>query len=395
MEKREFKRHGETRNLLKKVAARYGLKNLLDVVENDNSLLYEKDVYICLHNIFDAALTSGDVLENLRSVKNLYNSPIFNVNSQKGIFLIKNKPDFEEAILRMKDFSNCFHLNPYSIVNTFLAIVEAQITGFNLAKLYEKGKKHVEDFIEYSLKNNSNWDEKTLISKCPVLIIPIGAAGGGKSTFYRELSNVINISCDNVRYLLFKEFGPCFSSWESCLAWWTVNQLTDKYLNNGYSVFYNGVNTDMEYRSPITMENSDPVYSGIPYKIKLVYFEPPVKLTPAELKELKSVNLWATPIDKIDVTLLSTNVAKIIELIKNNFQRTLTRTEEITNGKKQQDKFDVLYSVPAAIVKLFVEQSFDVPKDEKVVIIPRKEIPNAEERSAFYRGYAKKIFSNR
>ncbi|PIU82949.1 MAG: hypothetical protein COS68_06695 [Elusimicrobia bacterium CG06_land_8_20_14_3_00_38_11] len=391
MEKREFKRYGETKSLLKKIADKYGIKKLSDVVDNNRSLLYEKDVFICLHNIVDASLAPGDILENLRSAKNLYNSPIFAVNSQKGIFLIKNKSDFEKAILRMKDFSNCFHLNPYSIINTFLAIIETQITGFDLEKLYEKGKKHVGDFIKYSLKNNSNWDKKTLISKSPVLIIPIGAAGGGKSTFYRELSNVINISCDNVRYLLFKEFGPCFSPWESCLAWWTVNQLTDSYLNNGYSVFYNGVNTDMEYRSPITMENSDPLYSGIPYKIKLIYFEPPVKLSQDELKELKAINLWTTPVDKVDVTLLAPNVAKIMELIKNNFQRTLTRTEEITNGKKQQDKFDVLYLVPAAIVKLFVEQSFDVPKNEKVIIIPRKEISDEKERSAFYRRYAEKV----
>jgi len=391
MEKREFKRYGETKSLLKKIADKYGIKKLSDVVDNNRSLLYEKDVFICLHNIVDASLAPGDILENLRSAKNLYNSPIFAVNSQKGIFLIKNKSDFEKAILRMKDFSNCFHLNPYSIINTFLAIIETQITGFDLEKLYEKGKKHVGDFIKYSLKNNSNWDKKTLISKSPVLIIPIGAAGGGKSTFYRELSNVINISCDNVRYLLFKEFGPCFSPWESCLAWWTVNQLTDSYLNNGYSVFYNGVNTDMEYRSPITMENSDPLYSGIPYKIKLIYFEPPVKLSQDELKELKAINLWTTPVDKVDITLLAPNVAKIMELIKNNFQRTLTRTEEITNGKKQQDKFDVLYSVPAAIVKLFVEQSFDVPKNEKVIIIPRKEISDEKERSAFYRRYAEKV----
>ena len=88
---------------------------------------------------------------------------------------------------------------------------------------------------------------------------------------------------------------------------------------------------------------------------------------------------------------MAPNVAKIMELIKNNFQRTLTRTEEITNGKKQQDKFDVLYSVPAAIVKLFVEQSFDVPKNEKVIIIPRKEISDEKERSAFYRRYAEKV----
>lgn len=387
MEKKEFKRHRETRNLLKKVADIYGLKKLLDIVKNDNSLLYEKDIYICLHNMVDALLSEGNVLENLRSAKNLYNYPIFAVNSQKEIFIVKNKPDFEEAILQMKNFSNCFHLNPYSIVNTFLTIIEAQITGFDLSKLYEKGKKHVEDFIRYSLKN-----EKTLISKKHVLIIPIGAAGSGKSTFYRELSNVINISCDNVRYLLFKEFGPCFGPWESCLAWWTVNQLTDNYLNNGYSVFYNGVNTDIEYRTPLTMENSDPLYSGIPYKIKLVYFEPSVKLSPDELKELKAINLSTKSIDEIDLALLSPNVAKTMELIKNNFQRTLMRTKEITSGKKQQDQFNVLYSVSAAIVKLFVEQSFDVPKDKNVVIIPRKEIPDEKKRSAFYRGYAKQIW---
>lgn len=295
----------------------------------------------------------------------------------------------------MENFSNCFKLSPYSIINTYLAVVEAQITGFDLAELYKKGEKHIEDFIGHSLKNNSNWAEKTLVGKNPVLIIPIGAAGGGKSTFYRELSNVVNISCDNVRYLLFKEFGPCFGSWESCLAWWTVNQLTDNYLNGGYSVFYNGVNTDMEYRSPITMENPDPLYAGIPYKIKLVYFEPPVKLTPDELKELKSINLWTNPAEKIDITSLSPNVAKIMELIKNNFQRTLLRTKEIADGKKQQNQFDVLYPVPAAIVKLFVEQSFDMPKGENVIIIPRKEIPDERNRSAFYRGYAKQMLNDR
>lgn len=59
MEKTEFKRHRETRDLLKKVAGRYGLKKLLDIVENDNSLLFEKDVYICLHNIVDAAISGA------------------------------------------------------------------------------------------------------------------------------------------------------------------------------------------------------------------------------------------------------------------------------------------------------------------------------------------------
>ena len=51
----------------------------------------------------------------------------------------------------------------------------------------------------------------------------------------------------------------------------------------------------------------------------------------------------------------------------------------------------MLYLVPAAIVKLFVEQSFDVPKNEKVIIIPRKEISDEKERSAFYRRYAEKV----
>lgn len=141
MEKTEFKRHRETRDLLKKVAGRYGLKKLLDIVENDNSLLFEKDVYICLHNIVDAAISGGEVLENLCNAKNLYNSPIFAVNFQKGIYQIKKNPDFEEAISQMENFSNCFKLSPYSIINTYLAVVEAQITGFDLAELYKKRGK--------------------------------------------------------------------------------------------------------------------------------------------------------------------------------------------------------------------------------------------------------------
>lgn len=386
-----FKCHKVTKDLLKKVADKYELEKIRNILEKDDSLLFKKDIYICLHNIVKAASSGGDVLEALRSAKNVYNLPIFAVNAQKGIYLIKNKPDFEKAVEELGKFRNCFNLNPYAIINTFLAIIEAQITGFDLNDLLQKGIAHVEEFIKHSLKTSPNWDEKTLTMKNPVLIIPIGAAGTGKSTYYRELPNVINISCDNIRYLLFREFGPCFSPWESTLAWWVVNQLTDVYISKGYSVFYNGVNTDLEYRSPLTMENPDPLYAGIPYKIKLVYFEPPVKLTADELKELKSVDLWANPIDGLDLSKFSPNVAKILELIKTNYHRTLARTKEIKEGKRAQDPYDVLYSVPAAIVKLFVEQSFDVPKGKNVIIIPRKEIPDETERSKFYRGYAAKV----
>ena len=391
MGKQEFKRHGETRDILTQVAKKYRLKKLEDIVSDDNSLLFEKDVYICLQNIVEATLSGGDVLEALKSAKNLYNSPVFGVSPQKGIYQIKNAPDFEKAIADLDRFSNCFKLSPYSIVNTYLALVEAQVTGFDLDELYKKGVQHIEGLIEDALSKNPNWDEKTLSGKNPVLVIPIGAAGCGKSTFYRELSNVLNISCDNVRYLLFKEFGPCFSSWESCLAWWTVNQLTDSYIAKGYSVFYNGVNTDMEYRSPITMENPNPLYAGMPYNLKLVYFEPPAKLSAEELKELKAINLWAMPVDKVDFAVLSPNAAKIMELIKNNFERTLSRTKEISEGKKQQDPFDILYSVPAAIVKLFVEQSFDKPTAKNVTVVPRKDISNETERAAFYRRYAREV----
>lgn len=386
------------RDLLGKVSDKYGLKNLKNVVDSDNSLLFKKDVYICLQNIVNAAQSGGDVLAGLRDAKNVYGAPVFAVNApasqrgeQKGIYRIKNKPDFDMAIAVLGNFSNCFKLSPYSIINTFLAVVEAQITGFDLAELYKTGTGHVEDMIKDALKNNPNWDKNKLTCKNPVLIIPIGAAGTGKSTFYRELSNVVNISCDNVRYLLFKEFGPCFSSWESCLSWWTVNQLTDYYLDKGYNVFYNGVNTDMEYRSPITMENTDPLYAGIPYNIKIVYFEPPVKLNPAELGQLKAVNLWSMPIEKIDTGIFPPNVAKIMELIKNNFQRTMSRTKEIGEGKKKQDPFDVLYSVPAPIVKLFVEQSFEQPSGNNITIVPRREIPDESKRTEFYREYARKV----
>ncbi|MDI6757733.1 MAG: hypothetical protein QME32_06915, partial [Endomicrobiia bacterium] len=361
------------------------------VIKDDKSILFGKDVYVCLHDILAASLEAGDPLENLKMAKNIYNSPVFAVNAAKGAFQIKNKPDFERAVEEMKKYSNQFALSPYAVVNTFLAVIVAGITGFNLDELFKKGVAHVEGFIAHQIKNNPNWDEKNLASVNPVLVMPIGGAGTGKSTFYRELPNVVNLSCDNVRYLLFKEFGPCFSSWESTLAWWVVNQLTDIYLAKGMSVFYNGVNTDMEYRSPITMENRDPLYAGIPYKIKLVYFEPPVRLNDGELSELKEINLWATHIDAVDFAKLSPNVAKIMDLIKNNYQRTLARTKEISEGKKSQDPYDILYSVPAAIVKLFIEQSFDEPKGGNVVFVPRREIPDEKERAVFYREYAAKI----
>ncbi len=395
---RQLTRLNETNQILQKLAQRYNLNALSEILKNGSSKIFEKDVYVCLHDIVDAVLSSeagndSQILENLKKAKNIYNTPIFLINQTKGTYLIRNKPDFDRALQEVGKYQNALNLSPYSAINTFLAVVESQIVGFALDDLLQKGIEHVENFIAHQLKINPNWDKSTLISKNPVLIIPIGAAGTGKSTFYKELSNVVNISCDNVRYLLFKEFGPCFSPWESALAWWVVNQLTDIYLRKGISVFYNGVNTDMEYRSPMTMENRDPLYAGIPYKIKLVYFEPPVKLSDGELKELKSINLWVTPLDKVDFSKLSGNVAKIMDLIKNNYQRTLSRTKEISEGKRQQDPYDVLYSVPPAIVKLFVEQSFDAPSGNNVIIIPRKEIPDEKERSAFYREYAMKVMT--
>ncbi|HLD29514.1 MAG TPA: hypothetical protein VJC03_04165, partial [bacterium] len=132
----------------------------------------------------------------------------------------------------------------------------------------------------------------------------------------------------------------------------------------------------------------------IPYDIKLVYFEPPVKLSTAELKELKSVDLWKTPVDRIDFSTLSPSVSEIMQLIKKNYERTLSRTREIAEGKREQDPFDVLYSVPAPIVKLFVEQSFDRPSGKNVTMVPRREIPDEKERSAFYRKYAENILKH-
>ncbi|OQA92099.1 MAG: hypothetical protein BWY26_00490 [Elusimicrobia bacterium ADurb.Bin231] len=391
MAQNQLRYNRETKAIIRKVATKYGLEKLLKIVENENSLLFEKDVYICLHNIIEAVLSRVDPLSALKEAKNIYNTPIFLVNQKENKYIAKKVPDLDKAVMDLEVFNNCFDLNPYAIVNTLLACIEAQVTGFELYTLYEKGTYHLQNFIKESLTNNSRWDESTLVTEKPVLIIPIGAAGCGKSTFYKELSNVVNISCDNIRYLLFKSFGPCFSPWESCLSWWTVNQLTDKYLRGGYSVFYNGVNTDLEYRSPVTMENPDPLYAGMPYNIKLVYFEPPAKLDEKELKELKSINLWANPIQDMDFSSFSPNVIKIMELIKDNFQRTLARTKDIAEGKKKQDPFDVLYSVPAAIVKLFVEQSFDKPAGDNVIIVPRKDIKDLDERAAFYRSYAEKV----
>jgi hypothetical protein len=383
--------HETTRKIFEKIAEQYKLPKLAEIIKDDDHIVWSKDVTICITNILKAVENDGDTKELLKEAKNIYNGPIFALNAAEGKYLIKSEPSAEKAIDELGNFDFCFKLSPYHVINTYMAILVAQVTGQNLNSLITQGEEHVEAFIADSLKKNPNWNKETLTSEKPVLIIPIGAAGCGKSTFYHELGNVVNISCDNIRYLLFKDFGPCFAAWESTLAWFVVNRLTDMYLNRGYNVFYNGVNTDAEYRSPITMENPNPLFAGMPYNIKLVYFEPTVSLTSSEVDELKTINLWTTTLDKVDKTGLSANVCKILDLIQRNTERTMERTKAIREGDAQQDPFDILYPVPPAIVKLFMEQSFTKPEGENVVVIPRKEIPDAKERAAFYHEYAQKV----
>jgi len=380
--------HQGTRDILRKIAETYKLPALAEIIKDDASIVWSKDVTLCVTNILKAVEAKGDTKTLLRDAKNMYNTPIFGVNPREGVFLIKAEPDLDKAVAAMGAWDFCFKLSPYHVINTFLTLLVAQITEQDPAALAKKGEEHLEAFIAHSLRENPSWNKATLTSAKPRLIIPIGAAGCGKSTFYRELGNVVNASCDNIRYLLFKDHGPCFAPWESTLAWWVVNRLTDLYLGRGYSVFYNGVNTDLEYRSPITMENPHPLFAGMPYTFKLVYFEPPVSLTEKELAELKGINLWATPLEKVDRSGLSANVKGVLDLITRNYERTMERTAAIREGKAQQDPFDILYPVPPAIVKLFVEQSFTRPTGPRVVTVPRREIPDAAQRAAFYREFA-------
>lgn len=383
--------HKETRAIFRQIAEKYNLSDLAAIIKVDDHILWQKDITICVTNILKAVEAEGNTQELLKDAKNMYNGPIFAVNAQAGEFLIKAEPNPNQAVADLAKFDFCFKLSPYHVINTYLAILVAQITAQDLNVLLKKGEEHIESFIAAALKDNPNWNKNTLTSGNPLLIIPVGAAGCGKSTFYQELGNVVNASCDNIRYMLFKDFGPCFAPWESTLAWFVVNRLTDIYLGRGYNVFYNGVNTDLEYRSPITMENPNPLFAGIPYNIKLVYFEPTVGLTTSEVDELKKINLWATPLEKVDRSVLSANVCKILDLIKRNTERTMERTSAIREGKAEQDPFDILYPVPPAIVKMFMEQSFSKPEGSKVVTVPRKEIPDAAKRAAFYREYAEKV----
>ncbi|MDD3147717.1 MAG: hypothetical protein PHD82_10470 [Candidatus Riflebacteria bacterium] len=378
----------ETRKIFGQIAEKYNLPALAEIIKSDEHIIWKKDITICIANILKAATAEGDTKELLKDAKNMYNGPIFAINAAEKKYLIKAEPDFAKAMQDLAKFDFCFKLSPYHVINTYLAILIAQITEQDPNVLLKKGEEHMEAFIAASLKENKNWNKSTLTSADPKLIIPIGAAGCGKSTFYHELGNVVNASCDNIRYMLFNEFGPCFAPWESTLAWFVVNRMTDLYLGRGYSVFYNGVNTDLEYRSPITMENPDPLYAGIPYRMKLVYFEPTVNLTSMEVNELRSINLWGTTLDKVDRKGLSANVCKILDLIQTNTERTMERTKAIREGKAEQDPFDILYPVPPAIVKMFMEQSFSKPEGPNVVVVPRKEIADATERAAFYRKYA-------
>lgn len=382
-----------TRTFLQAAAAQYGLTRLQgELDKGDGSLLLKTDLWICLSGIIEQAYFAGKTTAALYEAKNMYKGGIFGP-ADAATPVVKALPDLDAAVSALAQFDYCFTLNAYQQVNTLLAIVVAQITGNDLQACVAKGKAHLEGMIADALKHNPVWNEKNLKTASPRLVVPIGAAGCGKSTFYRELPNVVNISCDNVRYLLFSSFGPCFQPWESTLAWWTVNALTDAYLRAGYHVFYNGVNTDLEYRSPITMENPDSLYAGNTYDIRLVYFEPPVTLSADERKELAGINLWATKLEAVDFAALSPNVRKIMELIRTNFERTMARTAEIRAGQRQQDPYDILYSVPAAIVKLFVEQSFNKPEKGNVTVVPRREIPDAKEREAFYRERAAKVLA--
>lgn len=386
--------HEGTKKIFTQIAEKYNLPGLAQIIKNDEHIIWKKDIAICVTNILKAIEAEGDTKELLKQAKNMYNGPIFAINAQEGKFLIEAAPDPEKAVEDLAKFDFCFKLSPYHVINTYLAILVAQVTAQDLNVLIKKGEEHMEAFIAASLKENKNWNKDTLTSEEPVLIIPIGAAGCGKSTFYHELGNVVNASCDNIRYMLFKEYGPCFAPWESTLAWFVVNRMTDLYLGRGYSVFYNGVNTDLEYRSPITMENPDPLYAGIPYNMKLVYFEPTVNLSVSEVDELKTINLWATTLDKVDRNGQSSNVCKILDLIQRNTERTMERTQAIREGKAEQDPFDILYPVPPAIVKMFMEQSFTRPQGPNLVVVPRKEIPDASERAAFYREYANRVMNS-
>lgn len=386
--------HEGTRQIFSRIAEKYKLPNLAQIIKSDDHIVWKKDVTICVTNILKAVEAEGETRELLKEAKNMYNGPIFAINAQEGKYLIKADPNPEKAVEDLGKFDFCFKLSPYHVINTYLAILVAQVTAQDLNILLKKGEEHMEAFIAAALRDNPNWKKASLISDKPLLIIPIGAAGCGKSTFYQELGNVVNASCDNIRYMLFKDFGPCFAAWESTLAWFVVNRLTDIYLSRGYNVFYNGVNTDLEYRSPITMENPDPLYAGIPYNMKLVYFEPTVSLTADEVNQLRAINLWATSLDKVDRTGLSQNVCKILDLIQRNTERTMERTKAIREGKAEQDPFDILYPVPPAIVKMFMEQSFSKPEGPKVVVVPRKEIPDATKRAAFYREYADKALKS-
>lgn len=386
--------HEGTKKIFARIAEKYNLPALAQIIKSDDHIIWKKDVSICVTNILKAIEAEGNTRELLKEARNMYNGPIFAINAQEGKYIIEADPNPEKALEDLAKFDFCFKLSPYHVVNTYLAILVAQVTAQDLNSLLKKGEEHMEAFIAAALKDNPNWKKETLISDKPLLIIPIGAAGCGKSTFYQELGNVVNASCDNVRYMLFNSFGPCFAPWESTLAWFVVNRLTDVYLNRGYNVFYNGVNTDMEYRSPITMENPDLLYAGIPYRMKMVYFEPTVSLTTDEVNQLRSINLWATTLDKVDRTGLSANVGKILDLIQRNTERTMERTKAIREGKAEQDPFDILYPVPPAIVKMFMEQSFTKPQGQNVVVVPRKEIPDAAERAAFYRKYAEMVLKS-
>jgi len=105
------------------------------------------------------------------------------------------------------------------------------------------------------------------------LIIPIGPAGCGKSSFYNNnfyLMDVCRISADDIRFKLldYKKTGVDFDQSREYIVWGSVWEAFISHINKENSIYLDATNLTQKIREPFRQ-----IAKQKGYDIKIIYFK--------------------------------------------------------------------------------------------------------------------------
>jgi len=108
------------------------------------------------------------------------------------------------------------------------------------------------------------------------LIIPIGPAGCGKSSYYKKFySNYFLVCPDLIRFrILDSENTKIYFSYEiEPEVWNEAYQIYDEALNKNYNIFFDSTNLTLKYRYPLVAKALKKSYF-----IHIIYFKIPIEI---------------------------------------------------------------------------------------------------------------------